>query len=206
MLGARDSLLAFAVLLSTPGLPGDAVWIRQRLEGLRGHGVGADTVAAVEAQLWRVTGFIRGDYTDDDAFYRIGRDFIAAHGVSEADITDASVDQFLGGLRNDLTRFFFGYAPAEDLRRARCPVLAVLGAADTQVPPDQHLVPLTRALLGAGLSDFAVALLPDQDHFFLEHEGRRLDRHAFGEMEVALELLQTVTCWIRARVGLPASE
>jgi pimeloyl-ACP methyl ester carboxylesterase len=205
LLAARDSTLAFAVLLGTPGIPGDEVWIRQQIEGLRSHGVGADTVAAVEVQLRRVTDFIKEDYTDDEAFYRIGHAFIAAHGVAEAEITDALVDQLLGGLRNEATRFFFAHDPADDLRQTRVPILAVLGAADAQVFPDQNVLPLTRALLDAGNPDFAVALLPDQDHFFLEHEGRRLDRHAFGEMEVAAELLETVTCWVRGRIGLSAS-
>jgi hypothetical protein len=42
-------------------------------------------------------------------------------------------------------------------------------------------------------------VLPGQDHFFLEFEGRRLEKHRPGEMTVANELLAALDAELRRR-------
>ncbi len=191
----------FLVLLSAPAIPGADIWIAQQITNARRLGMEEETILAVSPQLHRVAGFIISDFADDETFYRIGREFLAAHGLPEDQITVQLVDGILGGLRNRWTQSFFAHDPYTILSELDVPVLACFGAQDKQVTTAQNLVPLARALSEGSNPDFAISVIPDQDHFFLEFEGRRLDKHEFGKMEVADELLEVVTRWIHRHVG-----
>jgi hypothetical protein len=92
---------------------------------------------------------------------------------------------------------FFRYDPSEALRQLKTPTIAILSSADDQVTLDQNLQPLVAALVAARNPDFAVSVLPDQDHFFLTFEGRRLDKHQIGKMEVSADLLKVITSWVQ---------
>ncbi|MBO6576820.1 MAG: alpha/beta fold hydrolase [Rhodothermales bacterium] len=201
MLAAEDTTLHFLVLLAPTAIPGGAVWMAQQVANLKRLGAAPEVIPAVEGELRRVVDLIRDDYSDDASFYAIGHDFVAAHGVERDQITDGMVDQLLGGLRSEAHRFFFTYDPGETLGRVHMPTLVLVGSRDGQVVPNAHLGPLTEALLAAGNADFSVNVLPEQDHFFLEYQGRRLDQHQFGEMQVAPALLNHMTGWILARVS-----
>lgn len=200
MVAAGDARLKFLVLLAPPAVPGGEIWVRQKLDGLKRHGADPAVMAPVEQQLRRLVEFVKGGTNDDETFYRIGHDFVAAHGMEEAQINRELIDKLIGGLRTEPTRFFFSYDPAAALAKLQTPTLAVSGSADDQVRVEQNVPPLAAALARAGNADFTICIVPDQDHFFLVHEGRRRDKHVFGKMQVSPELLQQMSEWIRLHV------
>jgi fermentation-respiration switch protein FrsA (DUF1100 family) len=109
----------------------------------------------------------------------------------------------ISDLRNKWHAQFFRYDPGEALKRLTAPTLAVLGSADDQVTVEQNLPPLVAALVTSRNPDFAVSVLPDQDHFFLTFEGRRLDKHKPGKMEVSSDLLTVITPWVQMHAKAP---
>jgi len=196
-----DPSVSFLVLLSAPGLPGSDVWIDQTLKNAERRGMAADVRERLRPELRRVTDFIASGSEDQDEYLDLGHAFLAVQGVAEEEITDAFIDQVIGGLRCPHMRFFFRHDPAEPLRRLRMPVLVVAGAIDEQVVPAIHLPLLSSALLAAGNPDITVRLLPDQDHFFLRAPGLEPGVHEFGRMQLAPELLEVVEDWLRPRRG-----
>ena len=52
---------------------------------------------------------------------------------------DALVEQHLVGLRSPWMLAFVRLDPREALRRVKCPVLALNGSLDLQVPPKENL-------------------------------------------------------------------
>ena len=83
---------------------------------------------------------------------------------------------------------FFASDPRDDLRRIDTPVFAIFAGADDNVPWRRHLPALVAALAAGGNADVATVVLPDQDHFFLELDGRRVAKHSAGEMRIADEM------------------
>ena len=63
-------------------------------------------------------------------------------------------------------RYFMAYDPATALRKVTCPVLAINGEKDTQVPPEQNLPAIRKALEEAGNKHFEVDELPGLNHLF----------------------------------------
>lgn len=61
-------------------------------------------------------------------------------------------------------RYFLIYDPRPTLAKVRCPVLAIIGERDLQVPPRQNLPEIDKALKSAGNTSFTVRELPGLNH------------------------------------------
>ena len=196
MLASEDSALASVILIAPSARRGDKVFARQRAENLRSRGASEETAAAVETQLLRVARFLADGRTREEepqAFRDLAVDFLKAHGVEDSEVDPVFAESLIEGfLYAPWYRWFVAYDPAEHLSRLRVPVLAILAGEDANVPWRLHVVPLLESLVQSGVQDLEVAILPDQDHFFLEHDGRRMEEHVFGEMQVAGELLERI--------------
>ncbi|WP_269851459.1 alpha/beta fold hydrolase [Methanosarcina horonobensis] len=66
-------------------------------------------------------------------------------GYSEADL-DAQVNAQVQALVSPWMRFFLTYDPSPTLMQVKCPVLAINGEKDLQVPPDENLQAIEKAL------------------------------------------------------------
>jgi pimeloyl-ACP methyl ester carboxylesterase len=197
MIACKEPGICSLVLLAPPAVAGGEIWIHQKLGGLRQQGAKPEVLESVEKEMHRLVQFVKSGTNDDDTYYRIGHDFIKAHGMPEEKITHSLIDKLLSDLRTKSYRDFFSHNPAEALSELRTPTLAILSSADDQVTVKQNLVPLAAALASAKNPDFTISVLPEQDHYFLVFEGHRLKRHNFGKMKVAPVLLDTVTTWLR---------
>ncbi len=197
MVATQDQRVKFIVLIAPPSVPGGEIWVRQKVANLKRLGADPAVLGPVEKQMYRLVEFVKSGKNDDATYYQIGHDFVAAHGMEENKITHKFIDQLISDVRNKWHAEFFRYDPGEALRKLTTPTLAVLSSADQQVIVDQNLLPLVAALVASGNRDFTVSVLPDQDHFFLTYEGRRLDKHQIGKMEVSGDLLKVISAWVQ---------
>jgi fermentation-respiration switch protein FrsA (DUF1100 family) len=91
-------------------------------------------------------------------------------------------------------RFFLSYDPIPALRQVKCPVLAINGSKDHQVPAKADLDAIRDAL--AGNSDVETAELPGLNHLFqTAMTGAPLE---YGEIEetIAPSALDLISSWI----------
>ncbi len=63
-------------------------------------------------------------------------------------------------------RYFLDYDPVPALKQTKCPVLALSGEKDLQVPPKENLPLIRKALEDGGNKDFKVLELPGLNHEF----------------------------------------
>lgn len=87
------------------------------------------------------------------------------------------------------------YDPAADLACITCPVLALVGEKDVQVPPSVVELPLREGINPA--ADLTVKVYPDLNHLF-QHAGTGLPAE-YGEIEETLspEVLADIAAWIK---------
>jgi fermentation-respiration switch protein FrsA (DUF1100 family) len=141
------------------------------------------TLVAGPAQSFRLGVHIRKTDaglagTLDDASRAIG-------GLALSDVAPQAVELQVGLINSDWFRFFYDYDPAATLRQLNCPVLALIGSKDLQVPAAQNL-PVIRAALAHDDAGAEVEELPDLNHFF--------------EETTAPLALDTITAWILKQV------
>ena len=63
-------------------------------------------------------------------------------------------------------RFFLTFDPRPTLRKVQCPVLAINGEKDLQVPPKENLAEIDKALKAGGNRNVKTVELPGLNHLF----------------------------------------
>ena len=96
-------------------------------------------------------------------------------------------------------RYFLSYDPRPALEKVKCPVLAILGEKDLQVPPKENLPALEKALKAGGNADFTVKELPSLNHLFQTSKTGAVSEYGEIEETFAPSALDLVADWILKR-------
>jgi pimeloyl-ACP methyl ester carboxylesterase len=99
-------------------------------------------------------------------------------------------------------RRFLVLDPKVALRKTTCPVLALNGSLDMQVPPKENLPAIERALKEGGNKDVTCVELPGLNHLFQTCKTGSPTEYGDIEETIAPKALETMTSWIRKRTGL----
>lgn len=195
--------LALAILLSGSAAPGDQVFALQRTQFALRDGLPPAQRDALLAALIEMTAYLTRDIGNDARFERLVKQFEEAQtGLKEPIFPREFLEYHR--TRSPWHIRFMAYDPYPDLRRIRIPTLAYFGSADDATDPSLHLPILTRALAEANNVDFQVTVVPDQDHFFLEHNGKRVKTHPYGEVRISTELKTKMLADLDAKYGRSA--
>ena len=93
-------------------------------------------------------------------------------------------------------RYFLDYDPVPSLQETKCPVLALSGEKDLQVPPKENLPLTKKALEEGGNKNFEVSELPGLNHLFQHcYMGLPAESRAIEET-FAPDALTTISAWI----------
>ena len=111
--------------------------------------------------------------------------------MPEAQMGDAMLK-----LNSPWMRYFVSYDPATALSKLTCPVLAINGEKDLQVPPKQNLPPIRKALEAAGNKHFEVVELPGLNHLFQTAKTGSPNEYAQIEETIAPVALEKIALWI----------
>jgi pimeloyl-ACP methyl ester carboxylesterase len=97
-------------------------------------------------------------------------------------------------------RFFFTFDPREALREVTCPVLALGGTLDLQVPPDANLPVIEQTLVEAGNTDVTTVELEGLNHLFQTATTGSPTEYAQIEETFSPAALDLITAWISERM------
>jgi len=160
MVAASDPGVAFIVMWAGPGLPGDQIIVEQERLIAEAGGASkeqADRGATEERDLLTLL----ESEKDDTVLEKKLHEMLAADGLPE-DKVGPSIKMAM----SPWFRYFLTYDPATALRKVACPVLALNGEKDLQVPSAQNLAAIRKALEEGGNKHFEVDELPGLNHLF----------------------------------------
>jgi pimeloyl-ACP methyl ester carboxylesterase len=206
MLAASDERLAHAVMLAGPGLPGAEIIISQ-----------AQAIVAKSGQVdphedirKQVIELIVNDASKEEidkvieAFVNLNNSQ-AASDESEDAADESSDDQSMGLLKKAFQqmdspwfRYFVKYDPRTDLRRVRCPILALIGANDLQVLADLNIPAIETALTESGIEGHRCERLEGLNHLFQESESGLPTEYGTITQTVSPVVLESITKWVKA--------
>jgi len=92
---------------------------------------------------------------------------------------------------------FIRYNPALILEKLKCPVLAMIGSKDLQVPANPNLNEIEKALKKAGNKDFTVKELSGLNHLFQECKTGSPNEYVSIEQTISPVALDTILDWIK---------
>jgi uncharacterized protein len=212
MLAVRSSDVAFIVLLAGPGVSGDRILLAQVASVLKQNGA-PDALATKTVALQEKMHAAVKQETDAAALNvkvkQLYDEYAGTLSESEkklSGISPGAADRSAKLLGSPWFRFFLTYDPRPALTKVRCPVLALVGEKDFQVPAKENVPELEKALRAGGNKDFTVLELPHLNHLFQTSHTGGLDEYARIEETIAPSVLDLITDWIRKRTGSPGSK
>jgi fermentation-respiration switch protein FrsA (DUF1100 family) len=93
-------------------------------------------------------------------------------------------------------RFFLTYDPKTTLSKVKCPVLAINGEKDLQVPPQENLSAIKEALQTGGNENFTIKELPGLNHLFQTAQTGAPAEYAKIEETISPVALKIISDWI----------
>src|SRR5262249_54944136 len=118
------------------------------------------------------------------------------------DYSEAMITPF----NNAWFRSFLAYDPRDALKKVRCPVLAINGEKDLQVPSQQNLAEIGKALESGGNRDVKTIEFPGLNHLFQPCKSGSPSEYARIETTIAPQVLQAVGDWIIEKTSRRGAE
>jgi fermentation-respiration switch protein FrsA (DUF1100 family) len=190
MAAVADPAVAFVVMMAGSGVPGARIIVEQQRLIEIASGETAEKADA-DAEKERQTLTLVETEKDPAALERLLGVKLAAEGAPDAQVS-AEIKQ----LTSPWFRFFLTYDPSTALRKLTCPVLALNGSLDLQVPPAQNLPAIRKALAESGNQHVEVDELPSLNHLF--QTAKTGSPAEYGQIEETISpvALDKIASWI----------
>ena len=110
---------------------------------------------------------------------------------------DAFISMQVNEFSSPWMQYFMKYNPATTLEKVKCPVLAVNGAKDLQVPPKENLTAIKNALTKGGNKNVTTKEFPNLNHLFQECKTGSPNEYAQIDQTFSPTALNEITKWIK---------
>jgi uncharacterized protein len=202
LVASQSDDVAFIVLLAGPGLPGEDILLAQAALILKASGAGPEALAKQRETQEMMFAVLKQEKDNAAAEKKMREEFDKRMaGLSEAE--KAQAKQTLEGqikmVLSPWFRHFLTYDPRPALAKVKCPVLALNGENDLQVPFTENLSEIEATLKAAGNKDVTVMRLPKLNHLFQTSETGLPGEYVKIEETFAPVALKTIGDWILAR-------
>ena len=206
MVANKSEDVAFIVLLAGTGLQGDKILLLQ--QKLIGKASGISDVDLQKNELTNIkafdivnksnsieqlnidlTNFIKQSLVEDPNTEK-------PQGMSDEDFIKLQVKQ----IANPWMQYFIKYNPAPVLEKVKCPVLAINGEKDLQVPPNENLEAIKNALTKGGNKKVTTKVLPNLNHLFQECKTGSPNEYTTIEQTFSPTALTEILNWIQTQM------
>ncbi|MDQ1274798.1 MAG: uncharacterized protein QG610_370, partial [Euryarchaeota archaeon] len=209
IVASSSSDVAFIVMMAGPGITGEEILYLQSDLIFRAEGVDNETIARNNALMKSIYSVIKEEQNDDIAAEKLQKlimDEVANmseeekknSGYSE-EALEAQVNAQVQNLISPWMRSFLTYDPAPTLMKVTCPVLAINGEKDLQVPPEENLQAIEEALKAGGNRDYTVKELPGLNHLFQTAQTGSPSEYSKINETVSPVALELIGDWISER-------
>jgi pimeloyl-ACP methyl ester carboxylesterase len=182
MVAARNKDVAFIVMLAGTTVPGLELIVAQTAALVKASRAPPEKVEAAAKEERTVLELVMQE--KDSAVLRAK--------LKEFHVPESQ----LAGLSSPWYRYFLEYDPGPALRKVQCPVLALNGEKDVQVPPELNLPALRKALTEGGNKHFEAVEMPGMNHLFQVAKTGLPSEYETIEETMSPLVLEKVATWI----------
>ncbi|WP_127844169.1 alpha/beta hydrolase family protein [Psychroflexus aestuariivivens] len=204
---ARDnSAVAFIVLMAGTGIPGDELlYLQQKLIGEVSGLSEIQIENSVEnnKQAYKILSNsenITKAKSKLKSFYqkalKENPDPQKPSNMTDEEYIDLVVSQ----IATPWFQTFINTNPADILQKVNCPVLAINGEKDLQVPPKENLQAIEKSLKTGGNQNITTIEYPNLNHLFQESKTGAPSEYAKIEQTIAPYVLEDISEWILIQV------
>src|SRR6201991_399529 len=209
MVASRNKDIAFIISLAGPA-NGEETMIYQTLEPLKQLGASGDFIAYSRTQkkilldnMLRATdsaSFMKGIDSEYRAYLSATPDSMRPNYILSPEKYEALLAPQTATLLLDWWKFLLRYRASEYYSKVKCPVLALGGEKDIQVPNASDLPVIDSTLKEAGNNRVTVRLMPGLNHLFQRCKSCTVAEYAQIEESFSPEALQIMGEWMDKNV------
>lgn len=204
MVAAKSTDVAFLVLLAGPAVTGEEILLAQGERIMRTAGATAEQLKQQRDTQTAIFAIVKAEADPAVAKRKVTEylmtefDKLPAAQKAAAGDPGPAVEAQARSATSAWFRYFLLYDPRPALQHVKCPVLALNGELDVQVPHDQNLPELRKALEAGGCPDITTTMLPRLNHLFQTATTGGLDEYGRIDETMAPVALNTIADWIVA--------
>ncbi|MHB8579326.1 MAG: alpha/beta hydrolase family protein [Ignavibacteriaceae bacterium] len=202
MVALKTKDVAFIVLMAAPGIPGDQLLYKQaaligKSEGATDEEIQQDL--KLNKILYTIVQKVKDSTQAAEEIHKAFSDYY--NGLSEENKKQIQDPEGFFARQSDVLlspwfKFLISYNPAQALEELKCPVFAIDGSKDLQVPPKEDLDAIKAALKKGMNKNFEVKELPGLNHLFQTAKTGSPAEYGKIEETISPVALQTIGDWI----------
>ena len=206
MVAAKSDDVAFIVLMAGTGLTGEEIIHLQTALIMKTQGVDDVEIAETRDQQEKMFAVLKQESDSLKAAQKL-RDILKKSLTEIGDDekeqmgeADAQIDVQIKQALNPWFRFFLTYDPKAALKKVKCPVLAINGEKDLQVPPKENLGEIEKALKQGGNSNYTIRELRGLNHLFQTAKTGSPSEYGKIEETISPTALKVMGDWILEQI------
>lgn len=203
MVATQSKDVAFIILLAGTGIQGDQLLLLQQQLIGKASGMSDEELQKVKSNNTKIFDIANKStsteqlQTDLTNYIKQNPSTEKPAGMTEEEFVKLQVQQ----IATPWMHYFIKYNPAPTLEKVKCPVLALNGEKDLQVPPKENLGAIKAALLKGGNKNATVIELPNLNHLFQECKTGSPQEYATIEQTFSPTALTEITKWIKTQTN-----
>ncbi len=215
MVATKTEGIAFVVLMSGMGVTGERVLFDQAELIGRAEGSSEEDVRKEAGIQKRVFAAVRSGQGWDEVRADAKKEALARVAKMPEEMrktipdpdryADMMIEGQLAMARSPWFRFFLDCDPAKTLEKVKCPVLALFGEKDLEVPAESNRKAMEAALAKGGNTDVTVKVFPGANHLYQAARTGGVSEYAALKKEFVPGFLDTISSWIREKVRVGAT-
>lgn len=206
MVANKSTDIAFIVLLAAPGIQGDQILLlQQKLIG-KASGISENDLQKNELISRKTYAIVNKSNsleqlnTDLSNYLKTVLKDNPKNEKPAAMSDDEFVKLQVSQIATPWMHYFITYNPAPALEKIKCPVLALNGEKDLQVPANENIEAIKKALAKAGNTNVTTKIFPNLNHLFQESKTGVPTEYATIEQTFSPLVLDEITKWINTQV------
>lgn len=202
MVTVQSDDIDFIVLIAGTGIPGDSILMLQTELILRAEGMDEQSIKkdlAVYRGLYSVLESEKDDEAIKQKLTNIlnnSYELLSEEEKAEFGSKELMIEAQLGVLLSPWFKYFVNYDPYPTLTKVKCPVLAINGEKDLQVPPKENLSAIEKALKEGGNKNYKIVEMPGLNHLFQHSKTGSPSEYGSIEETFSEDAMKVISDWI----------
>lgn len=195
--------IAFIILMAGLGIPGDSVIYLQGELIQRAEGISEEEIQKSIKSQREIFSIVKNSNDDKKLEADLKEKFYAEYSTmteeekSKLGDPEVYLNMQVNTIASPWFKYFLRFDPAGVLEKVKCPLLAINGEKDLQVPPKENLSAIESALKKGGNNNFEVKMLPGLNHLFQTSATGKISEYGQIEETISPVALETMLEWIK---------
>ncbi len=202
MVAAKSKDIDFIVLLAGTGIRGDKLLLMQQELMAKASGQSEEVIQdskKVNTQVFDIV--VKSNdsntlKTELTTFLNENLKNNPNQEIPQGMTIEQYVELQVNQITNPWMEYFIKYDPIKALTKVTCPVLAINGGKDLQVPAKENLIAIENALKKGGNKNVTIKEFPNLNHLFQECTTGLPNEYGTIEQTISPNVLQEISQWI----------